>query len=162
MKFITLTQGYKARVDDDDYERVIKHKWLFSYSSYAARSVIDKITHKKSILFLHNFVNPPPEGFTNDHINRNRLDCRKENLRFATRTQQMINRVNENQSGFRGVFPKGNNWMVIVTNKGNRYYGGTYGNIINAAKVYDKLAKRYHGEFAILNFPQSTKDDNHV
>jgi hypothetical protein len=153
MKLIPLTQGYEAMVDDEDYLRVIQYKWYVRNSRgiYACRT----LTSSKLEIFLHNFILHPPKGFTVDHEDRNGLNCQKYNLRFATRSQQIINRVtlHKKTNEYRGVFPNGKNWQTVLLHNKTRYYGGTYTNIVDAAKAYDELAKKYHGEFAMLNFP---------
>lgn len=149
MKFIPLTQGYKAMIDDEDYERVMKYRIYAIQGTSTVYGLVSQIR-----IYLHNFINPPPEGFTVDHIDRNGLNCQKENLRFATKSQQVINRKSNNKSGYRGIYLFRNKWRAMIQYQNARHYGGSYKNEIDAAKAYDELAKKLHGDFAMLNFPE--------
>lgn len=106
MKQISLTQGKIATIDTEDFQRVSKFKWYFNENAggYAARNVIDA-EGKRTIQLLHRFVNNTPQGLLTDHINGDRLDNRKANLRTCTASQNQRNRfkMRKNTSGVRGV-----------------------------------------------------------
>ena len=73
-------------------------------------------------LIMKLFVGEPPLGFTVDHINRDKLDNRLSNLRYADRTEQIINQKMrcDNTSGFKGVSfsNKDCKWVASMTKKG--------------------------------------------
>jgi hypothetical protein len=96
---------------------------------------------------------PRNSGIYVDHINRNGLDCRKENLRIATNSQNNMNRgmFKNNTSGYRGVHRKGNMWRAMIYVSGKQIRLGTFKNIKDAASAYNAAAIQYHGEFASLN-----------
>lgn len=95
-----------------------------------------------------------------DHINRDGLDNRRQNLRKVTQQQNLLNKGvrRDCQSGFKGVgvrvAPKTKRIFYQVSCKfnGRRVHGGYFDNPVDAAKKYDELAKEMHGEFACLNF----------
>jgi len=95
------------------------------------------------------------DGYVIDHINRNGLDNRRSNLRFATVAQNAQNsRMRKNRSGYKGVWfakDKGR-FRAAIWHNNKRIYLGYFDSPISAAKAYDKAAKRYHKEFAVLNF----------
>jgi hypothetical protein len=157
MKQIPLTQNMVAIVDDEDFARLCKLKWCFSTGGYACRNA--NRTHKyekRKLLFMHRFVLSLKEGEFCDHINGDRLDNRKNNLRKATLSQNGMNkrRQSNNTSGFKGVYwHKGaKKWCCRIKIHGKTLYLGMYINIEDAAQVYDKNAIEIFGEFAKLNF----------
>ena len=98
-----------------------------------------------------------------DHKNLNGLDNRLENLRVATPRQNNINRekLNNCSSKYKGVNVEkyGFRVRIRIMNENNiskRLHLGYFQDEIEAAKVYDEAAKKYHGEFAILNFPDDS------
>ncbi len=99
---IPLTQGKFAIVDDDYYWELSKHKWCVSAFGYAVK----KTPGTNGIIWMHRLINNTPEGFETDHINRDRLDNRKENLRTCTTLQNQANRgINKNNtSGVKGIY----------------------------------------------------------
>ncbi|MDE2099026.1 MAG: HNH endonuclease [Patescibacteria group bacterium] len=95
-----------------------------------------------------------------DHINMMRGDDRFENLREATRSQNCTNRIRaKNSTGFRGVKRNKNRYMAGLVKEQKAYHFGTFDSAEEAARVYDKYAKKYFGEFAILNFPDKPQRD---
>jgi len=93
----------KAIIDLEDVERVNKHKWYLS-KGYAVSHINNKF------IFLHNFILDRKENtnykYCCDHINRNRLDDRKTNLRIVDYSLNNINKSisKSNKSGIVGVF----------------------------------------------------------
>ena len=154
MKQIKLTQGKYAIVDNDDYKELNKHKWYLLDGRYAAR-----VSWRKgdSLGFLmHRIILKVKKEEKCDHINNNGLDNRKQNLRICTLTQNQGNRIKQknNTSGFKGVCldKKSNKWKSAIHIKSVTKCLGRYKDKIEAAKEYDKAAKKYFGEFARLNF----------
>ena len=93
---------------------------------------------------------PPDSNLEVDHINHDRLDNRRENLRWTTRSQNVANTTRQwASSGYRGVRKRKYHYQVEVAGK----YIGIYKCPIEAACAYDQAAIETYGDFAILNFP---------
>lgn len=90
-----------------------------------------------------------------DHINRNQLDDRIENLRAADRNQNNSNVTSHKNctSRFLGVYFKkrDNRWVAQIKTKGKQIELGYFKDENLAALAYNKAAVKYHGEFANLN-----------
>jgi hypothetical protein len=154
MKNISLTQGKFAMVDDEDYEYLNRHKWYFE-KGYAARK--EGVIRGK-ITYMHRVIMQTPDGMDTDHINGNKLDNRRENLRVCTHAQNTRNRNYQinNTSGYKGVsFDKSRNkWHVAIKVNGLHINKGRYDTVEEAARAYDEAARYYFGEYAGLNFPE--------
>ncbi len=110
MKKILLTRGKFAIVDDEDFPFINQWKWWFTTRGYAVRE------KKRKLIFMHRLINKTPKGFDTDHVNKNKLDNRKDNLRTVTRSQNFmnINPRKNNTSGFRGVQRHAEGWMARI------------------------------------------------
>ena len=101
-------------------------------------------------------------GQTVDHINGDRLDNRRANLRLCDRAQSTWNRGPRGGRKFKGVtmLPSGR-WQSYITARGCQQYLGLFNTAEEAAAAYDDAARRLHGEFARLNFPERDKSEIH-
>jgi hypothetical protein len=101
----------------------------------------------------------PPKNRVVDHRNNNGLDNRRENLRIATKGQNVCNSIKTRRntsSKFVGVsFDKRSGlWHAYITHCRKRKFLGYFKDETDAAHAYDVAAKKYHKEFARLNFPE--------
>ncbi len=157
---IPLTQGKYAIVDPDDYERLSQYNWHVRKTTqtfYAKRSALTRRT--VTPIYMHRCVIKVPAGMVADHINHNGLDNRKANLRPVTRAQnnRHTKKINTKcRSMYKGIYydRRDGVWCARITCNGKAIYLGSFKDEIEAAKAYDQAAKKYHGEFAGLNFPQ--------
>lgn len=153
MKKIQLSNGGFAMVDDEDYDGLSKYLW-YSYCGYAYRTV-SRLLGKKNIS-MHVDLLGKKDGLEIDHIDGNRLNNQKSNLRFCTRSQNQINKKlqKNNTSGYKGVSKRSDSYVAQIKNKGKVKYIGSFGSAEDAARAYDKEAKKTYGEFAYLNFSE--------
>jgi len=94
------------------------------------------------------------EGERPDHINGDRLDNRRANIRLATRSQnaQNVSKHKDNKSGYKGVhWAAGREkWCAMIMANGKRYNLGYFTTAEIAYQAYCEAARRLHGEFARL------------
>jgi hypothetical protein len=148
-RWIQLTHGKFVLVDAEDFDRVASFNWRFS-RGYAVRD------ESRSIVFLHHMIKPARPGRLNDHVSRDRLDCRKRNLRAATPTESVRNRGrNRNStSGFIGVTwsKAAEKWAAQASIGRKHVHLGLFATAEEAAKARDLWVREHHGAFASLNF----------
>jgi hypothetical protein len=154
MPQIPLSQGYAALVDDEDYEWLSHYRWRYNSKGYAVHYT--RVNGERKTVFMHRLILDAPRGLQVDHINRDRLDNRRANLRFATRSQNQANkeRQKNNTSGYKGVNWHAGRWAARIRVNRRRVHLGQYDDPETAALVYDAAARRFYQEFAGLNFPQ--------
>jgi hypothetical protein len=156
---IYLGQDEYTIVEPADYYAFGKFKWVLwgtGYNLYAVRSVKTGPLRTR-IVSLHREIMNPPKRRLVDHRNTDSLDNRRANLRLATHAQNIYNRRKTSKktwSRFIGVSFDRNSpaWVSCIDYKRKRIHLGRFKNEIDAAKAYDAAAKKYHKEFARLNF----------
>ena len=116
------------------------------------------VAGRMRIMYMHKLITGWPRT---DHKNHNGLDNRRENLRPATHTQNQQNtrpRVIVGTSRYKGVCwsKRERKWRAVIKFAGVQRHLGYFADEEDAARAYDAAARKYHGEFACLNFP----DDN--
>lgn len=164
-KIIHLPKGKISIIDDDCFEYVNRHKWYAAWNGrkwYVVRHARKSEQYPTAIVYLHRFI----MGVTDrhvyiDHINGDGLDCRRDNMRLCTNYQNLFNRGKQKSNklgGFKGVtFDKARGkFMARITRNGETFNLGRFNTAIEAALVYDNAALIYHGEFAHLNFRETS------
>lgn len=154
-KIIKLTKNKETLINDEDYTYLSQFKWQLSSEGYAQRVTSRKLGKRKSIQ-MHREIMNCSTGKEIDHINGNRLDNRKENLRICTSQQNQFNlkrRIN-NTSGYKGVswHKKDKKWRARIKADNKYIFLGNFDSKNKAAKAYDTAAKQYFGEYARLNY----------
>lgn len=155
MKKIPLTQNQFALVDDEDYEELNKWKWLaikHRNSFYAGRQPHG--SHKgRKIIFMHRQILNCPNNMQVDHIDHNKLNNQKNNIRICTHTQNLFNKIPRGKSKYLGVeMRKSGSFHAKIRIDKIKVYLGAFKTEEEAALAYDCAAKIHHGEFANLNF----------
>ena len=133
-------------IDKEDYDLVKEYCWNERKDGYIASRKDGK--HLSLSIFIMNF---PSDGYDVDHINRNKLDNRKENLRIVTQHESVLNRglYSTNKTGIEGVQEtKYHTWLASLQYSGKKVLGKTYKNKDDAIKARLSAEKKYYKEFA--------------
>ena len=151
---IKLSNGFTCLVDDDDFQYLKQFNW--HYTDYAYR-----VENKKRIWMHKEILNVHEDSLVQvDHINHNKLDNRKENLRTCSAKQNLQYRSKvksrkgvPTSSKYIGVYFKKKEklWSAGIYSKGNEQFLGGYESEEDAARAYNVKAKEIYGEFAPLN-----------
>lgn len=160
--FVPISKNQVVIVDADVAEHALSYTWSCR-NGYASRcpkkgeaGFVRGSGKCGKVIYLHQVIIECPDGKEPDHINQNRFDDRRENLRCATRSQNMANRKGSaNAIGYRGVSKNGGRYRALVRCKGEGTYLGNYETPEEAARAYDRGALDCFGEFATLNFPEA-------
>ena len=144
-----LPNGEQFAIDAEDVERVSQLYWRMDKDGY----IISK-SPRKTAIRLHNFITnfTPDKGFHIDHINCNRSDCRKCNLRIVTAQQNNMNTsvIRSSATGLRGVtYDKSNTKFIArIGLNDRRIHLGSSQNPVECAQMYNWAADLIFGEFA--------------
>lgn len=137
----------QAIIDTEDYEKVKDYKWHTKPDNYVTNGKIGSLSRI--------VMNVTDKSIEVDHINHDKLDNRKENLRICRHNGNGKNQQipKNNTSGHKGVIKAQTEgkWIAQIRANGQLHYLGTFNTKEEAAKAYNKAAKRLHGEFACLN-----------
>lgn len=149
-KQIALSKGLYATVDDQDYDWLSELTWYATSHNYATnkkltamhRAIMERCGHQIKGLFI-------------DHINGNRLDNRRENLRICNPKQNGANsrKIAPATSQYKGVswHKQSKRWQAIIRIDGVSKYLGLFNFEDDAAVAYNDAARKAWGEFAYLN-----------
>lgn len=167
MKEIGLTRGYVCIVDDVDQD-LANRNWIawvhdnrpglvyaYGYTPRPNRKTIQM--HRVILSRMLNRELSPTEHC--DHIDGNGLNNTRSNLRLSVKHGNHKNASKKDKttsSSYKGVhwYKAMNVWRAKIQCNNTSYHLGNFENEIDAAKAYDEAAKRLHGKFAKLNFPE--------
>jgi hypothetical protein len=152
VRLIPLADGLYAYVDAADYEWLSQWNWHVTSGGYPARSV------RGGQVFMHREIMQPPKGMVVDHIDGNKANNCRFNLRVCTRKQNQGNMQKQHgtYSQYKGVSrSKGRDkWLAQCDFGGQHRWLGFHENEADAARAYDYAAVQECGEYARVNFPQ--------
>lgn len=157
-KTICLTKGYEAIVDAEDYEWLSQYSWHVSFGStglpYACTSIKENGEFK--VKRMHRLIMDAPDDKDVDHIHGDTLDNRRSELRICKHKQNCSNRRQSTKklsSVYKGVswYSCSQKWVAKIKHNYKQFHLGLFYSEIDAARAYNGAAKRYFGDYALLN-----------
>lgn len=143
------SDGYQFLFDKEDYDKIKIYRWRRDQSRYL-RTHIDN-NHD---IFMHSLIYGNKELRDIDHINRNKYDNRKSNLREANRGDNVINRkpISRNKSGVTGVnfMSSCNKWYARIMKDGIEYPLGYFNRFEDAVDARRNAEHKLFGEYSYL------------
>ena len=162
MRYIELTQGQRATVDDDDWEWLSKWKWRAWWRSdirgfYAVRT--EHADGKAKMVLMHRIVMGAYPGQKTDHWDHDTLNNQRPNLRLCTNAENARNQRKhlDGRSTFKGAtwIAYRQRWQAQIGVSGRKFFLGYFINERDAALAYDRKARELFGEFALTNFSEA-------
>lgn len=132
----------KARttIDLGDIEKCKLHKWHMN-TGYVSTNL------DGSSLRLHRFLINTPEDLHTDHIDRDKMNNRKSNLRICTQSENNKNKgkyVNSKYSK-RGIWERNERYYVYLKFNSKNNYIGAFGGIEDAINARKQAELKFHG-----------------
>lgn len=155
---ITLACGACVIVDSCDEHLVRARKWRYRAGATSKSGPYVTACTSVKQLYLHREIMAAERGQIIDHINRDRLDNRRSNLRFATQAENARNRIAHviegKASKYKGVsrFSGGGKWRALIRDGSKQIYLGQFDAEAAAAYAYDIASLQLHGDFGRRNF----------
>jgi len=153
MKTIPTTNGDSIIIDDLDYDLIPHNAWMVNPKGYPQRTF--NRNGKRSAVKLHKIL--IQTDLQVDHINHNKLDNRRDNLRIVTSQENAFNRIKSpgTTSIYKGVTKRVRKnktvWESQIAKDGKRIYIGRFKTEVEAAIAYDARATELFGKFACTN-----------
>lgn len=141
---IWTAKGEPILVDIEDLPMLSEYTWFLGRSGYV------RAWDGRGQCSMHRLL--LPESTQVDHINRDKLDNRRSNLRPATAAQNAANRRSRrgSSSKYKGVYwdKKHGCWHASIKIAGRSKHLGSFRVEEDAAKAYQNALVAAFGEFA--------------
>lgn len=152
---LILTNGRKPQfvlVDDDDVETLSQYKWYINDNGYAYRAEKGE-NGKLRTVRMHRQITGAPRHLDVDHINGDRADNRRLNLRTCDRSSNLKNKTRkrrDNSSGVTGVYlhKQTGKWTAQIQVGGKPRHLGLFQTKDEAGAARRAAEIQYYGEFA--------------
>lgn len=151
MKSIILTGKHsdesRAIIDSEDYEKISKYVWYLDSLGYPRRSYTEN-GKNKTVRLHQEIIGKAPGLMAIDHINRDKLDNRKVNLRIVPIYMNCFNKSmqSNNSTGFVGVSRSGSKWRSELKYQNKKILDKTFFTIDEAIEAR-KAAERMIGDY---------------
>lgn len=157
--YIPVYDGHRAKIDEEDYEKVMKHKWRVLIKPSGRLRVVTTVATDKGprqVALGQLLMNPPKDKMVYARRFMDGLDFRKRNLILCTmkeRQRILPKSLNFGSSRFKGVHfvKKTQKWRAQIAVERKNISLGIYEKEIDAAMAYNKAALTYFGEMAYQN-----------
>lgn len=147
MALIQTKKGELIVVDNALLKQIKSFSWYVNKVGYA-------VNDSKPRKYMHRLIMGFPKGGV-DHINGNKLDNRRKNLRLCNQSQNTANasKRSTNKSGYKGVSwnKRYSKWEAYLTKDYKHVFLGYFDDKDKAALAYNRKAKELFGEFCKLN-----------
>lgn len=127
-------RGRKVLIDDGDLALVQQHKWWFTPQGYACTKV-NRGDGTRRTIGMHRIILGDPPSPAIDHINRNRQDNRRCNIKACSDSENGMNIARKG----RGVSKRGARWQVVVREDGRLKWLGAF----DTKNEADEVAARF-------------------
>ena len=142
--------GNEFYFDKEDYEKIKDFYWSDKHGY-----VVTQSAETRKMIHMHRLIMDVPNDKDVDHINHNKKDNRKQNLRIVSRQENMCNTSmkSNNKSGVTGIhFDKRfGKWIAQIGYKGKKIYLGSFLKFDDAVKVRKEAEEKYFGEYSYDN-----------
>lgn len=139
-------RGGEVQIDPEDLAIVQGINWRVDEKGYAVGTLA------RAKVRMHRLIARTPAGLDTDHINGNRLDNRRANLRHCTKVENNTNRGTRttNALGLKGVTRAKGRFRAQIQVRGQLHYLGLFKTPEEAHAAYCAAARKLHGEFCNL------------
>jgi len=150
--WLVMSRGRVVIVDAPDLPLLQSEPWSANTSDYIHGGRSRKKLHRVLLGVTD------PDVWV-DHKSRDKMDCRRQNLRpcslaesVRNRSRLKMKRPGLRPSQYKGVTCQSGRWVARIAINGARIYLGVFSDELSAALAYDEAARLHHGEFAATNF----------
>jgi hypothetical protein len=156
LAYVPLGNGPDAVIDAAAAHLVEHRNWSMATTGYARTGVYVGGGEKDQTVLMHRHIVGATASEHVDHIDGDKLNNRRSNLRVCSRSQNLANRgvPTTNKTGFKGVSicKQTRSFRAQLKVNGEVFRIGRFKTAKEAALAYDQVAKKHLGEFARLNF----------
>lgn len=146
-----IIKGIETYIDIEDIDKISSVTWRFTDNGYIRNNKLGR---------LHRYLMNCPDDMVVDHINGNKLDNRKCNLRICTHSENNANRKPYGNKNLpKGVVKKGNKYRAIIYHNKRRINIGYYDTVEQAQQAYEEKAHELFGEYSYKESQELSKEN---